>query len=74
MNAQQAITLANQKIDQLQQLADTQAAIIAAKNDEIDQLSAELSACIAGGNDYADDLLNDCEAGAIAGALEEALK
>lgn len=63
MNAQQALALANQKIDQLQSLADTQAAIIAKKNDEIDALKAELSECMAGGHDYSDALCADCEDG-----------
>jgi hypothetical protein len=72
MNAQQALALANEKIDQLQQLADTQAAIISRKNDEIDRLSAELARCQS--HSYADDLMSDCDAGAIAGTLEEVLK
>jgi hypothetical protein len=93
VNAQQALALANQKIDQLQQLADTrmdiirkldvekaqlqiladtQAALIGTKNDEIARLSAVLARCQA--HDYADDLLNDDDAGALAGTLEEVLK
>jgi hypothetical protein len=71
MNAQQALGVARQKIDQLQKLADTQAALIGVKNDEIARLTAELARCQA--TDYADDLQNDSEAGAIAGTLEEVL-
>jgi hypothetical protein len=42
MNAPQALQLANKRIDELQQLADTQAQIINRKNDEIAQLRGEL--------------------------------
>jgi hypothetical protein len=57
-------------IDRLQTLADTQAAIIAAKNDEIAQLRAELARCQS--HDYADDICNDCEdGGQVAPAMVE---
>lgn len=60
MNMQQALRIAQKRIDELQTLADTQAAIISTKNDEIDRLSAELARCQA--NSYADDIAVD-EAG-----------
>jgi uncharacterized protein (DUF305 family) len=63
MTNQQALALAQQRIDQLQELADLQAQIIEKKNAEIERISAELARCQA--NDYADDLANDCEAGMI---------
>lgn len=70
MTAQQALALANQRIAQLQELADTQAALINEKNDEIAaqrQHIADLEAALkyAQSHDYADDLEADCEAGAI---------
>ena len=64
-------TAIGKRIDQLQQLADVQAALIGEKNAEIARLSADLSDCMAGGRDYSDDLMADNDAGAIAGVSNE---
>lgn len=70
MTTQQALDIAQQRIDQLQQLADPQAALINEKNDEIAQLRRQvrergfqIAHCQS--HDYADDFADDCEAGLI---------
>lgn len=61
MTTQQALAIAQQRIDELQQLADVQALLINEKNDAIaerDQRIADLEAALrhAQSHSYADDL------------------